>query len=720
MLERIEGGVQGIRIWWWDLWRKVLIDYYNRHNSSAGIIKDSNAYYDTNCLYSGRQNLVALYTLDEYPENLPVRYQEIIRESLTSAVYVRISFSTVMDRYTTPWNSAKVKSKLHTWQTIQEETGDSSAYTIIKESKTQDNINRREESLYYMADAEQRRNRKSFRLRTLMLVSGVRGPEFNRALLKVEKVCQDLGIRATRVTDNLDKYVALFSPALMRRDRKFETNEIGSVVLTDELVARFSNYTQGQVGSGPLYWGTDIYSQYPVWNTLKEKATDAENILIVAETGGGKSFFVKTLLLGILADSRFDATIMDIEGFEYTPLKDLVGKSDSCVQLNMGEGHGRYFDTVAVHRTGDPVLDSDMFGMSRSYTVAILKTLMGEYSQGNMWVDIIINDAVSRTYRDAGVTEDPETWKNSLNMTLKDVYRTVLRFYDDDRRSSRDIDGASMLRAGIDRDDVSSYYRDNEGFLDAKDRVVAQLSRYFEENGTRADVFRDPVGIDEIRDARVVICSFGLAGKTEKTVDPIQLALTQLFAANIAGLRSRFGQLKGHYSVKLWEEFQRWSGLPDSEKTIVTALTGGRKLGDVNIIITNKVSDLLNGDRFGVFESATSFAIGSIKDSKVRHELAKRLNIERLIPDLDRLVVDSESRQENALYRYAFVVHPRKGVETVTRMELPAEVTESPLFRTGVKEVDEDKETRDSLEEALSALSGLGIDINSIGLFDGD
>ena len=196
--------------------------------------------------------------------------------------------------------------------------------------------------------------------------------------------------------------------------------------------------------------------------------------------------------------------------------------------------------------------------------------------------------------------------------------------------------------------------------------------------------------------------------------------MTQLFAANIAGLRSRFGQLRGQYSLKLWEEFQRWSSLPDSEKTIVTALTGGRKLGDVNIIITNKVSDLLNGDRFGIFETATSFAIGSIQDSKVRHELAKRLNVERLIPDLDSLVIDSNNKVNNERYRYAFVVHPAKGIETVTKMDLPTSITESPLFRTGIKRKDETADTVSSLDKALSEIQKMGVDLGGTGLLDMD
>ena len=686
MLEKLEGGIKGIKIPFYRLWRQVFLDYFNRYDSGTGIILEDNAYYDVQNLFSGRENVTVLYTIDELPERLPVRYGETIRLSIAGSIYTRVSFATLMQPYATPWNSSKVKNRMHTWAEADENRGDDNAYTVRDNKESALRSERRRASMYYLSDAEQVRHRRSFKFQTLMLVNGVRGEDFDTSLLKIEKTCKYLGLTINRVTENLDKYVSVISPARLAKDGA-TTKGIGSTVLTDEILARLSNYTQGKVGVGPVYWGTDVYSDYPVWSTIKEKSTDAENILIVAETGGGKSYFVKTLLTGLLSDSRFTSTIADIEGFEYTPLIDLIGKSDSCVQLNMAEGHGAYFDPVEIYQTGDEILDADMYSTSKNYTIAILKTLMGDYAKGNLWVDTIINDAVSKTYSDAGVTDDPGTWGYSHGLTLRDVYNNVIRLYSQDssHRPSLDISAKVAQGNNLTADEVVEFYKDNAGYCDAKDQIVAQLSRYFAPGGTRSNVFREPVGIDKIRDARVVICSFGLAGKTEKTIDPIQLALTQLYAADIMGLRSIFMQAKGKYCIKLWEEFQRWGSLPDSDKTISTALTGGRKLGDVNIIITNKVSELLQTDRFGIFESTTSFAIGAINDSKIRHELAERLNIERLIPDLDRLAKDSESKDMNALYRYAFVVHPKKGEETVTNMQLPADIADSPLFRTGVK-----------------------------------
>jgi len=130
--------------------------------------------------------------------------------------------------------------------------------------------------------------------------------------------------------------------------------------------------------------------------------------------------------------------------------------------------------------------------------------------------------------------------------------------------------------------------------------------------------------------------------------------------------------------------------IPDSEKTITTALTGGRKLGDVNLIVTNKVQELLDTDKFGIFGNTTSFAIGAIDDDKTRGELCERLSIPLLKPDLDNIVVkkgnnESFSSDEEVTSKYdkAFLVRLDKSVSTITRMILPKYISDSTLFKTG-------------------------------------
>ena len=188
--------------------------------------------------------------------------------------------------------------------------------------------------------------------------------------------------------------------------------------MTDELLARFSTYSQGIVGKEGIYWGTDIDSNFPCLKPVKVTSGTAENWLITAETGGGKSYFVKSLVLQLLASPNINGTIMDIEGFEYAPLDALINQSEDAVTINMSEGSGSYYDPVEIVLTGDEKLDEDMKGLSTSFTLSVFKTLLGN-TGNDEWVDIAINDAVSLTYTKAGVVDsDPSTWVKSKGLTL--------------------------------------------------------------------------------------------------------------------------------------------------------------------------------------------------------------------------------------------------------------------------------------------------------------
>ena len=243
------------------------------------------------------------------------------------------------------------------------------------------------------------------------------------------------------------------------------------------------------------------------------------------------------------------------------------------------------------------------------------------------------------------------------------------------------------------KDELINQYKSNLDYRSALDLVIAKLSTYFEpleKGGTRSDVFKSRVSLNDIRKAKLVVCSFGMAGKSADMVDQVQMALSQLSAANISHIRSLFSQAEGKYNFKVWEEFQRWGHFPDSEKTITTALTGGRKLGDVNLIVTNRVQELLDGDRFGIFGNTTSFAIGSIDDASTREQLCDRLSIPLLKNDLDKIVIKrgntesfSSDNEITSVYDKAFLIRLDKSVSTIVKMDMPDNIAKSSLFRTG-------------------------------------
>ena len=78
--------------------------------------------------------------------------------------------------------------------------------------------------------------------------------------------------------------------------------------------------------------------------------------------------------------------------------------------------------------------------------------------------------------------------------------------------------------------------------------------------------------------------------------------------------------------------------MKDSVNTIKTAITGGRKLGDINFIVTNNIKELLDDDKFAIFDNITSFAVGAIASSNTRKRVCDELSVPMLLPDLDSLV----------------------------------------------------------------------------------
>ena len=683
-------------------WDEYIYSKITKAKSMLREKKSYNLYCDMAGIYSGTDRITYFYTIDELPKTLENSFVTTLRSVIIGST--RLSFITFLEKSDIDWDSPKIKSKLAVWRRVDSELDEGDIWSFAKDQQSLDYNEWKKESLEYLVDALKRRRRKMYRMRCLVVLSGVRGVEFDKSNEAIVKAAASMQLQMTRVFGDIVKFIQTFSPFAFQIDNKV-FDMCGNQSLTDELLARVNTYAQGQVGLAGCYMGTDIYSGYPTLKLFKKTAETAENFLITAETGGGKSFYVKGILLQLLANPSYIGTIMDVEGFEYSTLHDFINIEDISLFINMAEGSGAYFDPVAITMTGNEDLDKGMYALSLSFTVSLIKCLLGDLvKKGDTWTDAVINDAVQKTYSRVGVKpDDMSTWERSQELTLKDVYMCLKSLKvssgaDNTLSASHSIFG---METGTDFDlsqnDVTSLITTNAGYQAALDPCIAKLSVYFEENGSRAYFFKQRVTVDEIRNAKLVVCSFGMAGRSESSVDPTQMNLMQLYAANISHLRSIFGKLSGRFNFKVWEEFQRWGHFPDSEKTINVALTGGRKLGDLNFIITNKVKELLDNDVFGIFGNINSFAVGCISDALVREELCERLSIQQLQPELDLLytknqdlssyvegdTLDSHLRFANP-YQKAFLIGLDRTVYTIARMELPDDLADSSIFKTGV------------------------------------
>lgn len=603
------------------------------------------------------------YLIQAYPRELLITFKDRIRKECRG---VRVNFLNFLRGHKIDWNSPQMRSRLRILRQVGEETEKTplDAYNLHENLEAVTKQDWIEESLSYLAIADIKRQRAMLKSSVLMIVSGERGENFDDSIKAITTYAKHIGIKLYRVLYDIPAVLRHFSP-FSRNPSKASSNLVPVHVMTDEIVARFNTYNQGTLGSTGVYFGTDIYSKFPVLKQVKPKEDTAENWLITAETGGGKSFAVKDLLLQLLA-LGYNGTIMDVEGFEYIPIANFMSHNSRVEVINMAEGSGNYFDPVEISDpTGIEEIDRDAKNMSVNFTLAIFKTLLGKAYYEDIWLDTVVNDAVSETYKQAGVTEDPTTWSKSKGLTLFDVYHTF-RWLKEHK------------------------FRDDPAYLSALEKAIAITGKYFEKDGTRASVFTERVVISDIVDADLVVCSFGMAGKSPQAVDDIQLALMQLGAAQLSHQRSVFSKSQGKFNFKVWEEFQRWGKFPDSDKTIGVAVTGGRKLGDVNIILTNDVGQLLRDDRFGIMSNVTTFMIGAIADENVRAELCERLSIMNMKKELDQIAksrkVDDEPDGSRTVdpFRYAFLCGLDRAKFGIVRIELPEELRRSKLFKTGV------------------------------------
>ena len=679
------------RFSFFDVWKRRYLGEAYKEMSLKGVTKSYNFYSDGYGTYSGKDDLVYYFTFDGLPSELPIAFVDEYRS--VAKVGVKISFVSYIEPTVIDWDSPALQNKLKVWKKVSEEAEDVDEFTFRENVRMLDLDTLRRQSLVYLSSAEIRRKRRLFKYRTMMLISGKRGSNFDETVQDCMTVSKNLGISANRVTEDMGIFLKAFSPMAAEMSDKAK-KLVGNTTLTDEVIARFNTYDQGKIGENGIYVGSDIYSGFPVLKVFKRTSETAENILITAETGWGKSFMEKGWIVQLVADPRFTGTIMDIEGFEYIPFSDFLSANDKVVVLNMAEGQGQYYDPVPITLTGIAKLDKDMLNSSTRFTRSILRVLIGDFKDNKQeakWVSSILSESIALTYSEAGVTKEMETWDRSANLSLSDVYRNFMKLYESAIQYKYDVENGTI------KPDAKNNYKLNDSYISAIDSAAASLKTYFEsfENGgVNSHIFKHKISLRDLVDAKLVVCSFGLAGKSEADIDLTQLALSQSYAAIISQIRSMYAKAQGKYNFKVWEEFQRWGRMEGSEAILNSALTGGRKNGDVNFIVTNKVSEMLgDNDKFGIFQNTTSFAIGAIGDADVRANLCRSLSIEDLAFELDKLVINhkkgtSKVSTVSSIYDKAFLVKLDKSVVSLVKMNLPEELAESDIFRTGIDKVE--------------------------------
>lgn len=628
------------------------------------------------------------FLVRQLPDYMQPRLIDLIR-SRCIRDGVKINFSFFCSPYKIDWDSAEMRNKMTIWKRYADEHSGPIDVFDYRTQRTGELARRRIiQSTKYLNEAELDYRRTLLRVAFVIEISAKRDNEsilnMIESIKQMRQLCSSSDIKLRELRVDMINWLQTFGVFSLVQSREV-TSKITYKVMTDDILANFNSYKQGRVGDRGVPLGIDILSGVPVLKKFKANPDAAENWLISAETGGGKSYFLKTLITYLLADG-FVTTVMDYEGDEYLNLANYIraGNPDDVKIISMGKGSTTYFDPCEIPElTGDMDVDVDLKETAINYIVSIFRVITcginGELTQ---WEQRIVSMAIQRMYDCAGVTDDMRTWHRSKGLRLRMVYDEI----------------KSMVEAKelVDSDTDNVKHK-------AATRIADAASIYFEEGEAKAGTFKQPMSANELYNAKFIVFSFGMKGATESMNDPTILALKQLSVACVSIQISNYCKYVKHcFNVKVWEEFQRWIGSEGSGDIISNAMTGGRKRGDVNFIITNDLGSMIdenNSIAKKLRQNIQNMAIGRIKDVGVREEFCNKFDLQDCKLALDRIAKahasDDTGKQQNSSsgnrYRHSFCIVLDNGKKAIAKVQLPQALVKSSLFRTGVDVKQEDQ-----------------------------
>lgn len=666
------------------MWDTIFYEWRNRYDPTVGPVSTAKFYMDSNFIYSGTKKATALYVVESFPYTLEFSFLKTLR--LGMPVGVSLNAIIVKEGEDIPWDDAAFKSRMQILSEVSKETRSEvrDEFTQSKHVARDVQDARTRETMDYLsiadttvdgANGEQSVQRRMFYMqRTLIIVTGTRNAEMMMALKDLEKSLKSKsGFKLTRITGNLTEYIKAVSPftgAMTKREKSL----LPPMLVSDEIAARYHTFEQGVVGKGKVYLGTDINTLAHVYKTFKRSGTDAEVALILGMTGSGKSYDAKALIMQLQGMRNMVGTINDYEGNEYAAFGKLLGKHSKVVTLDFSVGSGYYYDPVPLRAMGVKEVDNDLLAVSREHVRSIFAAVVGTKARDEYkWIDVILDRGIDAFYLDKGVTEDLETWKVTTNLTLYDVYE-YMKVYEPEKPSNE--------------------------FNEQKIYLLESLAVYFDRDKKSNNYFTRPITFEEIAEADLVINNFAMRGRNEDKLSPLDSALIPMNAALISYIRSVASFARGKYNYKVWEELQRMSKLESAVTLLKTPLSGGRKLGDINIVISNDPGELLKEDKFNLFGSVNLLKVGRIPNDAVLKRICEVFNMPNMYPELAKIAsakditegdfgASGDAEYDAVMadpYLKSFLARIDNGEAVIVKTNLPKWLANTPLFRTGVVE----------------------------------
>lgn len=612
-------------------------------------------------IYSKRY-INSYYMIYGYPDIIERGFLSLFRGCCRGSAQVDLTY--LCEPKPIDWGSPEMKSRMRSWSDFAKETSDEvDIFNYSDEYQAAEQRKRLIESTKFFNEMDIQHKRGIVHCTVLLRVyaKNTHGEmeAFEESCKEIERLAKSLRLRMVKRSYTLINELKTILP-FARTDELKVT--LPRRMMTDDMVIGLSSISQGVFGHDGTILGLDVLNGTAVMHHFKEDPDKAENWLITATTGGGKSFFVKNMIMYLLADN-FKICIMDYEGDEYTNIANFVrgGNPKDVLTIQLGNGSGVYFDPCPIaDMTGEEELDKAAKSSAQDFITAMFRIMAGGESQMTIESNKILSLAIQRMYDSYGVTESRETWNNSKKATIRDVYDEIVSIV---------VSGEFNNETDVAKHQAAVRLRD-------------ATSVYFEPGEVKYGTFATPLQASELYDCNLMVFSFGMKGADVSSSGADILALKQLSVAYVNILISNHCKYVQHrFNVKVWEEFQRWGAIEGSGSIISNCITGGRKRGDVHLIITNDIMAMLddkNDVNARLRQNVNNFAVGKLENG-ARQEFTRKYALPNMLPELNKIASGKQG------YDHGFCIYTDDGEATVAKCMLPASIMNSGLYNTGVQ-----------------------------------
>lgn len=630
---------------------------------------------------SSEQQLTKYFIISRFPDYMKPQMIDSIRKKCMRNG-LRINFYFYSEPHRINWDSPEMRNRMVIWRRYSaEHSGPIDVFSYRTQRGEAIARQRIIQSTKYLNEAELEYKRSFMRVFFVIEISARRDEEsltnMSESIQALKDMCNQSDIKIQEMRINMIDWVRGIGPFCLSFAKEIY-DKLSKKVVTDDILANFNQYSQGRIGTDGVPLGMDVLNGVPVMYKFKRDPNQAENWLISAVTGGGKSMWLKSLLAYLLAENIVGC-IMDYEGDEYTNIANYIraGRPEDVKIVSMGAGSTVYFDPCEIPElTGDPKVDDDLKKSAIGFITSVFRVIVcGDRSNFSRAEERIISLAIQRMYDTVGVTEDKSTWKRSKGLRLSDIYDEIKQMVETKELVDNDTDN-SKHRAAV--------------------SIIDSASIYFEPGEAKYGTFQTAMSANELYKAKLIVFSFGMKGASESQSDPTLLALKQLSVAYVNISISNYCKYVKHcFNVKVWEEYQRWIENPSSAPIINNSITGGRKRGDINFIITNDLGSMLDDDNAlnkKLRLNIQNYVIGKIPDEKVREEFVDKFDLQDVKIALDKIAkahTDTSSSSKisgaQSRYKYSFCIIFENGKKAVVKSMLPRALLKSQLFLTGVQ-----------------------------------